>query len=154
MTAVLPGPLSLVRFVSVDHMMRIVLEIGVERVLAELASYIEQDFRRWEQFDKKARADRKIVLDVDGATARARMLRRVRPVAAIDRMEQEPLEFYERVREGYRELARREPARIRLLDGAKSADAIENEIWKIVETHLPRFAALPQSEFEIRKSKI
>src|ERR1700722_4263586 len=55
MTAVLPGPLSLVRFVSVDHMMRIVLEIGVERVLAELASYIEQDFRRWEQFDKKAR---------------------------------------------------------------------------------------------------
>ena len=55
MTAGLPGPLSLVRFVSVDHMMRIVLEIGVERVLAELASYIEQDFRRWEQFDKKAR---------------------------------------------------------------------------------------------------
>src|ERR1700733_15929632 len=55
MTAVLPGPLSLVRFVSVDHMMRIVLEIGVERVLAELASYIEQDFRRWEEFDKKAR---------------------------------------------------------------------------------------------------
>src|SRR5580704_4662311 len=55
MTAVLPGPLSLVRFVSVDHMMRIVLEIGVERVLAELASYIEEDFRRWEMFDKRAR---------------------------------------------------------------------------------------------------
>jgi ornithine cyclodeaminase len=55
MTAGSPGPLSLVRFVSVDHMMRIVLEIGVERVLVELASYIEEDFRRWELFDKKAR---------------------------------------------------------------------------------------------------
>ena len=55
MTTGLPGPLSLVRFVSVDHMMRIVLELGVERFLTELASYIEEDFRRWELFDKKAR---------------------------------------------------------------------------------------------------
>jgi len=55
MTACLPGPLSLVDFVSVDHMMRIVHEIGVERFLTELASYIEEDFRRWEQFDKRAR---------------------------------------------------------------------------------------------------
>src|SRR3984885_2847897 len=55
MTAGSPGPLSLVRFVSVDHMMRIVLQIGVERVLTELAAYIEEDFRRWELFDKRAR---------------------------------------------------------------------------------------------------
>ena len=55
MSTGLPGPLSLVRFVSVDHMMRIVHEIGVERFLTELASYIEEDFRRWEQFDKRAR---------------------------------------------------------------------------------------------------
>src|ERR1700691_3043186 len=55
MTAGSPGPLSLVRFVSVDHMMRIVLQIGVERVLTDLASYIEEDFRRWELFDKRAR---------------------------------------------------------------------------------------------------
>ena len=40
------------------------------------------------------------VLDVDCATARERMLRRVRPVGAPDRMEQEPAEFYERVRAG------------------------------------------------------
>jgi len=50
-----PGPLSLVAFVSVDHMMRIVGEIGVERVLTELADYIEEDFRRWELFDKTPR---------------------------------------------------------------------------------------------------
>ena len=47
--------LNLVPFVSVDHMMRIVLDVGVERLLAELADYIEQDFRRWELFDKTPR---------------------------------------------------------------------------------------------------
>jgi ornithine cyclodeaminase len=50
-----PGPLSLVPFVSVENMMGLVLETGVERVLCELAAYIEADFRRWEKFDKKSR---------------------------------------------------------------------------------------------------
>ena len=50
------------------------------------------------------RPDITFVLDVDVATARARMLRRVRPVGAPDRMEQEPVEFYERVCAAYREL--------------------------------------------------
>ena len=35
-------------FVSVDRMMKLVLAIGVERVLIELAGYIEEDFCRWE----------------------------------------------------------------------------------------------------------
>ncbi len=51
----IPGPLSLVPFVSVDDMMRIVAEIGVERFLTELAAYIEADFRRWPYFDKTPR---------------------------------------------------------------------------------------------------
>jgi ornithine cyclodeaminase len=55
MSAAVPGPLSLVPFVSVDHMMRIVTDIGVERGLVELAVYIEEDFRRWEKFDKTPR---------------------------------------------------------------------------------------------------
>ena len=50
-----PGLLSLVPFVSVDHMMRIVWDIGVERMLVELAAYIEEDFRRWDVFDKTPR---------------------------------------------------------------------------------------------------
>jgi dTMP kinase len=91
------------------------------------------------------RPDLTIILDVDVATARARMLRRVRAVAVIDRMEQEPNEFYERVCEGYRELARREPARIRLLDGSGSPDEIENEIWREVSGHFPALLA-PKKE--------
>lgn len=47
-----PGPLSLVPFVSVQNMLELVLELGVSRALADLASYIEEDFRRWQSFDK------------------------------------------------------------------------------------------------------
>lgn len=47
--------LNTVPFISVDHMMKIVLDIGVERVLVELSNYIADDFRRWDQFDKTPR---------------------------------------------------------------------------------------------------
>ncbi len=55
MGAAVPGAMSLVPFVSVEHMMQIVLDIGVERFLSELSGYIEEDFRRWELFDKTPR---------------------------------------------------------------------------------------------------
>lgn len=47
--------LNIVPFVSVDNMMKLVLEIGVDRFLGELSTYIEEDFRRWELFDKTPR---------------------------------------------------------------------------------------------------
>lgn len=47
--------LNVVPFISVENMMDLVLDIGVENFLAELAAYIEEDFRRWEVFDKVAR---------------------------------------------------------------------------------------------------
>ena len=47
--------LNIVPFVSVDNMMTLALEIGVDRFLGELAGYIEEDFRRWELFDKTPR---------------------------------------------------------------------------------------------------
>ena len=47
--------LNIVPFVSVDHMMKLVLSIGVETFLKELADYVEEDFRRWERFDKTPR---------------------------------------------------------------------------------------------------
>src|SRR6266699_371625 len=74
------------------------------------------------------------VLDVDTATAESRMQKRPR---RADRMEQEPAEFYELVRRGYRELAAREPNRIVLIDGSRNADEIENEIWKTLCSRFP-----------------
>jgi ornithine cyclodeaminase len=47
--------LNVVPFVSVEHMMRLVLEIGIERFIVELASCIEADFLRWPSFEKSAR---------------------------------------------------------------------------------------------------
>ncbi|MBM2576277.1 ornithine cyclodeaminase [Jannaschia sp. Os4] len=50
-----PGPLSLVPFVSVDDMMRLIARIGLRPALRELADYVERDFRRWDDFDKTPR---------------------------------------------------------------------------------------------------
>ena len=73
------------------------------------------------------------VLDIDAATARSRMKERRR----ADRMEQEPAEFYERVRGAYRELAAREPNRVVMIDGSRKADEIETDIWKMVCSRFP-----------------
>jgi dTMP kinase len=90
------------------------------------------------------------VLDVDAATAESRMQKPRRP----DRMEQQPIEFYERVREAYRELARREPKRIVLIDGSRSVDDIENEIWKIISARFPMLAPPAKSQIANLKSQI
>lgn len=47
--------LNIVPFVSVDQMMKIVLNVGVETLLKDMADYIESDFKRWEIFDKSPR---------------------------------------------------------------------------------------------------
>ena len=81
------------------------------------------------------------VLDVDAATAESRMQKPRR----ADRMEQQPAEFYERVRQGYRDLAAREPNRIVLIDGSHNADEIEHEIWNILSSRFPALSANRQS---------
>tara|TARA_R110002124_G_scaffold63083_7_gene172332 strand:- start:80 stop:1129 length:1050 start_codon:yes stop_codon:yes gene_type:complete len=50
-----PSKLAYIPFVSVENMMKLVHAIGLERFMAELAEYIEADFRRWELFDKTPR---------------------------------------------------------------------------------------------------
>jgi ornithine cyclodeaminase len=47
--------LNLVPFVSVHNMMQLVLRIGIETFMADLAAEIEADFRRWPRFDKTPR---------------------------------------------------------------------------------------------------
>jgi len=74
-------------------------------------------------------------IDVDLKTARARMKGWRRP----DRMEQEADEFYEKVRDGYLEHAKWQKDRVVVIEGWKSQEEIENEIW---ETLLSRFSTL------------
>ncbi|MFS4579812.1 ornithine cyclodeaminase [Phaeobacter sp. C3_T13_0] len=50
-----PSDKALVPFVSVDNMMRLVHHVGIDTVMKDLAAYIEDDFKRWELFDKTPR---------------------------------------------------------------------------------------------------
>ncbi|OYU40301.1 MAG: ornithine cyclodeaminase [Pseudorhodobacter sp. PARRP1] len=50
-----PSRQAYVPFVSVDNMLKLVLHLGVERVMADLAAEIEADFHRWPLFDKTPR---------------------------------------------------------------------------------------------------
>ncbi len=76
------------------------------------------------------------VLDVDAATAESRMSE---PRKA-DRMEQQSAEFYERVREGYRELAASERKRIVMIDGSGDLDEVEKQIWETLSSRFPVLA--------------
>jgi dTMP kinase len=86
-----------------------------------------------------------LVLDVDLRTARSRMKGPRRP----DRMEQQADDFYERVRNGYRELAKRETKRLVLIDGSQPIEGIETVIWKTITERFP-----PLSKIDNRQSKL
>jgi dTMP kinase len=89
------------------------------------------------------------VLDVDAATAESRMQNQPRQA---DRMEQQPAEFYERVRHGYRDLAAHESNRIVLIDASREPTDIEGEIWR---TLCSRFSVLAEtSNTEGQTSKV
>ena len=55
MPAPKPSELAFVPFVSVENMMRLINHIGLPEAPIGLASYIEDDFRRWQLFDKTPR---------------------------------------------------------------------------------------------------
>lgn len=77
------------------------------------------------------------LLDVDLKTAQSRMQQPRRP----DRMEQQSDEFYEKVRDGYQELARRQRDRIVMIEGWQSPDDVEKEIWDILLTRFPQLVS-------------
>ena len=53
-----------------------------------------------------------------------------------DRFEREKIEFHERVRAGFLELARAEPNRFRIIDASRSAKEVGQEIKNIIEREL------------------
>ncbi len=88
------------------------------------------------------------LLDIDLETARSRMQQPRRP----DRMEQQANEFYERVRDGYQELARWQRDRVALIEGWQSPHDIEKQIWETLVKRFPELAV--KSEIENAKSKM
>ncbi len=53
-----------------------------------------------------------------------------------DRFEREKIEFHERVREGFLELARAEPHRFRIIDATRSVEEIAREIENVIDREL------------------
>ncbi len=74
--------------------------------------------------------DLTLYFDIDVTTARSRAEAR-----GIDRMDDQPADFYRRVREGYLDLSRREP-RFRVIDGRDEIEAIDSEVWNLVRVAL------------------
>jgi dTMP kinase len=63
---------------------------------------------------------------------------------SFDRMESSGRPFYERVRDGYHRLAQQESARWIVLDGTKTIEDIEKEIWTAVQPKLETAATVSQ----------
>lgn len=71
-----------------------------------------------------------IVLDLPAKVG----LERARARGRFDRIEQESLDFHERVRQGFLALAKQEPGRIRIVDATQSIEAIAAVIRGLAET--------------------
>lgn len=78
--------------------------------------------------------DLTILLDLDVAAARQRLLDRRDPEG--DRMENEPAVFFEEVRRGYLELARREPGRFLIVDASRKVGELSEDIWTSLTTRI------------------
>lgn len=73
--------------------------------------------------------DLTLVLDMDSATAWQRIHQSGRE---LDRMESQPQSFFEKVRQGYLEVAQAEPQRIQVMDAGASPEAVHEAVWERV----------------------
>ena len=77
--------------------------------------------------------DMTILLDVNVSLGMQRCAKRqVGKKIQYDRIESEALEFHEKVRQGYLDLARRFPERFRQVDAMRLAEPIAEDVWKLV----------------------
>ena len=80
--------------------------------------------------------DLTILLDVDGATRRSRLLARNGQAINADRFEREPEEFHEKVAGGFRCLAAEAPERFEVLEGMDDIPTVGARIWDAVTRRL------------------
>ena len=75
-----------------------------------------------------------LVLDLEPEAARERQIKRSHPPGSgsFDRMEAEPLDFFERVRQGYSDVAKAHPHRVKIVSAAGAIDKTADAVWKEV----------------------
>jgi dTMP kinase len=74
--------------------------------------------------------DLTILIDLPPEIGLARV--HARSDGQLDRMENEAIEFFHAVRQGYLDLAKSEPKRFLVLDGSQSVEKLETQIWQRV----------------------
>lgn len=79
-----------------------------------------------------SRPDLTLLFDLDPAVGLARARSRG-DAQAEDRFERKGLAFHQKLREGFRDILRREPKRCRLVDAAQDIEAVAEDVWSIVE---------------------
>lgn len=80
------------------------------------------------------RPDLTLWIDIDLETSLSRARSRNRDQAATDtRMDDQSRTFFERVLEGYRTLAEREPERVVRIDGSGDAETVADRVWRAFE---------------------
>ncbi len=92
-----------------------------------------------------------VVIDVPTAVSLERIRQRASDLP--DRMERENIDFYEKVRSGYLVLAKGMPERFVVIDGTKSEDAIEKEVWAAIEVRLFKKGAPASSSAKKKPAK-
>jgi len=86
-----------------------------------------------------------IVLDVDpteGLQKAITLHKGIYPVGKGDRIEQEELEFHQRVRNGYLEIGKQEPERVKIIDHKKNVE----EIHQIILEHVNKLLNLVKND--------
>lgn len=78
--------------------------------------------------------DLTILIDLPPEIGLARV--HARSDGQLDRMENEAIEFFQTVRQGYLDLAKSDPKRFLVLDGGQNAEELETQIWQKVEAIL------------------
>jgi len=75
-----------------------------------------------------------LVLDLEPEAARERQILRSHPPGSgsFDRMEAEPLDFFDRVRQGYAEVAKAHPHRVKIVSAAGTIEQTADVVWKEV----------------------
>lgn len=68
-------------------------------------------------------------LDTDAAWQRIQASGR-----ELDRMERQPRAYFDKVRQGYLELARQEPERIAVVDAGQPPEAVHEQVWALLQS--------------------
>lgn len=82
----------------------------------------------------QTKPDLTILIDLPPEIGLARV--HARSNGQLDRMEREAIEFFQAVRKGYLNLASSQPERFLVLDGSKSIEELETEIWQSVSARI------------------